>query len=131
MQLRKSWMIVGMSLSLLTGGALAQGSAGGETAAGPAAQGSPMAQRLSGRVFVGTYMRDGSPYVLDFRADGTLTDNRNAKGRWWIDDNGDYCREWETGPLAGNSGCYEILVHGARVAIYAGDDKVLDGELIE
>lgn len=131
MYFRKRCIVTAVILSCLAGGVLAQGSAGGYTAAEPAGEASPLEARLSGKVLMGTYIRDGSPYVLEFRSDKTLVDNRGGAGRWWIDDKGDYCREWTSGPLAGNSGCYEILVHGARVAIYADDTKVIDGELTE
>lgn len=131
MHFRKSHVLTAIVLSCLAGGALAQGTAGGYTAAEGGGEASPLEARLSGKVLVGTYTRDGSPYVLEFRSDKTLVDNRGGEGRWWIDDKGDYCREWASGPLAGNSGCYEILVHGARVAIYADDAKVIDGELTE
>jgi hypothetical protein len=129
MRFGKKWMIVGAALSCLTGVALAAEPASDYEAQRASEYKAEIEKALTGAVFTGTYARDNSPYVLQFGEDGTLTDNRNSEGRWWVSDQGEYCREWSTGPLAGTSACLEVLVHGKRMAVYSGNDKVLDGQL--
>ncbi len=86
--------------------------------------------RLAGATFKGIYIRAGTPYTLDFGRDGSLSDSAGRTGRWWVDDAGEYCREWKDGPMAGVETCMEVIFHLGKVAIYSGDDKVLEGEII-
>lgn len=129
MRYGRKGLLVGLMCGLVTGVALAQAQSGdyaaGE-ASGPKAE---LEAALGGAVFTGTYTRDGSPYVLQFGTDGSLKDNRERTGRWWANDQGEYCREWANGPMAGTSACLEVLIHGKRMAVYSGDEKVLAGEL--
>lgn len=124
MQMHKYAMVALVAASL-AGSAMAGGE-GKPPAEGLAAR---THAALSGAVFIGVYKRDNSPYTLDFGADGKLVDNRGQTGRWWIRDNGDYCREWSTGPHAGTEVCMEILVHGERMALYVNNETVVVGEL--
>jgi len=91
---------------------------------------SELASRLAGAVFTGVYLRAGTPYRMDFGVDGTLTDSAGREGRWWVNEAEEYCREWTSGPMAGVTTCMEVIVHLGRVAIFSGDEKVLEGELI-
>lgn len=128
MRIGKNWVAMGAAFSCLAGAALAAEPAAGDDAR--QAYKAEVEAALSGSVFTGTYARDNSPYVLEFGADGTLKDNRAGEGRWWVNDDGEYCREWSTGPLAGTSACLEVIVHGKRMAVYSGNDKVLDGAIV-
>lgn len=96
-----------------------------------AAEHSELAQRLSGAVFTGVYLRAGTSYRMDFGADGRLTDSAGREGRWWVDEAQQYCREWTSGPMSGVTTCMEMVVHGDRVAIFSEGEKVLEGELIK
>ncbi|MFT3760156.1 hypothetical protein [Thauera sp.] len=105
-----------------------------------AATGSAMAQNiitdraevekmLSGATFIGVYLRTESAYTLNFGADGKLTDASGANGRWWVDDQGRYCREWLDGKLQGNSGCMEVESEDGQIALYSKGKKVSEGIL--
>lgn len=116
--------IMTLAVACMTGAAMAQ------DAPKPVnAEAARTHEALSGAAFIGTYLRDNSPYTLEFGADGKLADNRGQTGRWWIRENGDYCREWTTGAHAGKEVCMEILVHGERMALYANNERVIVGEL--
>lgn len=130
MRVGKKWMVLGVALSCLTGVALAAEPASGYAEQPENTRKAELEKALGGSVFTGTYMRDNSPYVLEFGEDGSLKDNHAGEGRWWVSDDAEYCREWSAGPLAGTSVCLEIIVHGKRMAVYQGNDKVLDGELV-
>ena len=85
---------------------------------------------LAGATFAGTYLRAGTPYSMNFHADGRLSDSAKRNGRWWVDEGGNYCREWTDGPMAGVPACMKWVVNAGRVEIFSGEDKVLEGELI-
>lgn len=87
-------------------------------------------ERLAGANFTGVYLRAGTPYSMDFGRDGSLGDSAGRSGRWWISEQGQYCREWQDGPMAGIETCMEVVFHLDRVAIYSGEDKVLEGEIL-
>jgi hypothetical protein len=89
-----------------------------------------LGERLAGASFQGLYIRAGTPYTMDFGRDGSLSDSAGRTGRWWIDDQGQYCREWQDGPMAGVETCMEVIFHLGKVAIYSGEDKVLEGEIV-
>lgn len=95
-----------------------------------AEEANPLALSLSGSVFKGVYIRAGTPYTLQFGADGGLTDSAGRSGRWWVQDSQHYCRIWQDGPMAGVETCMEVVIHNQRIAIYSENDKVLEGELI-
>lgn len=84
---------------------------------------------LSGATLNGVYLRTQSAYTLEFRADGTLVDKNGAGARWWVNDSGQYCREWLTGKLAGNQACMDLMRAGQRVVIFSNGKKVAEGEL--
>lgn len=94
------------------------------------AEAESLSERLAGATFQGIYIRAGTPYTLNFGRDGSLTDSAGRTGRWWVNDEGDYCREWEDGPMAGVETCMEMIFHLNKVAIYSDEDKVLEGEII-
>ena len=89
-----------------------------------------LSDRLAGASFQGIYIRAGTPYTMQFGRDGNLSDSAGRSGRWWVDDEGMYCREWQDGPMAGVETCMDVIFHLGRVAIYSGDDKVLEGEIV-
>lgn len=84
---------------------------------------------LQGATLTGVYLRSQSRYVLQFGDDGTLVDTSGAVARWWVGDTGQYCREWLTGRLAGNSACMDLARDGDRLSIYSNGNKVAEGEL--
>lgn len=84
---------------------------------------------LSGATFIGVYLRTESAYTLSFGTDGKLTDATGANGRWWVDDQGRYCREWLDGKLKGNSGCMEVEFEDGQIALYSKGKKVSEGIL--
>lgn len=84
---------------------------------------------LKGATLTGVYLRTQSRYVLKFGQDGTLADTSGARARWWVSDTGQYCREWLTGRLAGNSACMDLVRDGDRISIYSNGIKVAEGEL--
>ncbi|GAB4302162.1 MAG: hypothetical protein Kow0096_23510 [Thiohalomonadaceae bacterium] len=85
---------------------------------------------LSGATLNGVYLRTQSAYTLEFRADGTLVDKNGAGARWWVNDSGQYCREWLSGRLAGNQACMDLAREGQRVVVYSNGKKVAEGELV-
>jgi hypothetical protein len=84
---------------------------------------------LSGAAFIGVYLRTESAYTLSFGTDGKLTDATGANGRWWVDEQGRYCREWLDGKLKGNSGCMEVEFEDGQLALYSKGKKVSEGIL--
>ena len=108
------------------------------TLAFAAASGSAMAQSfmtdkveveklLTGATFIGVYLRTETAYTLKFGTDGTLTDTTGAKARWWVDEQGRYCREWLDGKLKGNTGCMNVELKDGQVALYSDGKKVVEG----
>ena len=108
------------------------------TLAFAAASGSAMAQSfmtdkveveklLTGATFIGVYLRSETAYTLKFGTDGTLTDTTGAKARWWVDEQGRYCREWLDGKLKGNTGCMNVELEDGQVALYSDGKKVVEG----
>ncbi|HNQ76372.1 hypothetical protein ACNKW1_14360 [Thauera sp. WH-2] len=108
------------------------------TLAFAAASGSAMAQSfmtdkveveklLTGATFIGVYLRTETAYTLKFGTDGTLTDTTGAKARWWVDEQGRYCREWLDGKLKGNTGCMNVELEDGQVALYSDGKKVVEG----
>lgn len=85
---------------------------------------------LSGSRLEGIYLRRNTPYTLTFHTDGTIVNQRNEQGRWWVNQQGQYCRVWETGRLKGNSSCMYLAREGDRVAIYSRDKRVAEGVLL-
>jgi len=84
---------------------------------------------LTGATLDGIYLRTNSAYRLTFREDGTLDDGREAAARWWISEQGQYCREWLAGPLAGNEGCMDIRLHKGQVQLFFDGRQVAEGVL--
>lgn len=82
---------------------------------------------LTGATFIGVYLRTESAYTLKFGNDGTLTDTTGAKARWWVDEQGRYCREWLDGKLKGNTGCMNVELEDGQVALYSEGKKVVEG----
>lgn len=122
MKLNRLITTAGTAISMMTAGALH---------ADQHAVGDPeLAARLNGAMFSGIYLRAGTPYTMTFGADGSLVDSAGREGRWWTSEGGQYCREWTSGPMAGVTTCMQMIFHLDRVAIYSGDEKVLEGELI-
>lgn len=130
MQSGKILGLTGVMACCLAGAAIAAEPADGYDAEQAGTYQAEIKKALTGAAFSGVYVRDNSPYTLHFDADGKLTDNRGGVGRWWVSDKGEYCREWTAGPVAGSNACMEILIHGERMAVYSGDDRVLDGMIV-
>lgn len=84
---------------------------------------------LKGATLHGTYLRTQSEYVLEFGADGLLRDGKEEGARWWVNELGQYCREWLTGPLAGNEGCMDLQREGQFVRLYFEGRQVAEGSL--
>ena len=116
----KGALVVTVALSAASGAALAQNFISNKAEA---------EQLLSGATLVGIYLRTETAYTLKFGTDGSLTDTTGAKARWWIDDQGRYCREWLDGKLAGNKGCMNIEFEDGQVALYSEGRKVVEGIL--
>jgi hypothetical protein len=85
---------------------------------------------LSGARLHGTYLRTGTDYTLEFHPDGRLTDGRGKAARWWVNEQGQYCREWLSGRLAGNQACMDIQTSGQYIELHANGKKVAEGELL-
>ncbi|OGT87575.1 MAG: hypothetical protein A2286_00205 [Gammaproteobacteria bacterium RIFOXYA12_FULL_61_12] len=85
---------------------------------------------LNGKRLEGLYLRTQSAYSLSFRKDGSLVDQEGAQGRWWVNEQGQYCRKWETGKLQGHEACLDLALEGGKIAIYSGDKKVAEGALV-
>ena len=85
---------------------------------------------LNGTKLQGTYLRTQSPYFLEFRQDGTLINQRGAQGRWWVNEQGQYCRQWETGMLKGHQACLDLARDGDGIAIYSEGKRVAEGALL-
>ncbi len=86
---------------------------------------------LSGKTLKGVYLRTKSPYVLRFGADGGLVNQVGAKGKWWVNDKVQYCREWASGKLKGNKACMDLAPTPNGVAIYYRGKKVAEGGLTD
>ena len=86
---------------------------------------------LTGATFIGVYLRTESAYTLKFGNDGTLTDTTGAKARWWVDEQGRYCREWLDGKLKGNTGCMNVELEDGQVALYSEGKKVVEGIIVD
>lgn len=78
----------------------------------------------------GTYLRTNTPYSLNFLMDGTVVNQKGERGRWWVNQQGQYCRVWATGRLKGNYACLDLTRDGDRIAIYSRDRKVAEGVMI-
>lgn len=78
----------------------------------------------------GVYLRTNTPYSLSFLMDGTVVNQNGELGRWWVNEQGQYCRVWATGRLKGNLACLNLAREGEQIAIYSGDKKVAEGVLI-
>lgn len=85
---------------------------------------------LKGYKLEGTYLRSNTPITLDFKIDGTLLNQRGELGRWWVNQQGQYCRVWSTGRLKGHWTCLDIAKEGDGIAIYSRDKKVAEGTLV-
>lgn len=84
---------------------------------------------LAGATMHGVYLRNGSAYTLKFGEDGVFADEKNAGARWWVTEQGQYCREWLNGPLAGNEACMDVALDGERVLLFSNGSRVAEGEL--
>ncbi|MET0087938.1 MAG: hypothetical protein ABW082_15640 [Sedimenticola sp.] len=84
---------------------------------------------LTGKQLQGTYLRTQSPYSLHFKADGTLVNQRDEKGKWWINEQGQYCREWFTGRLTGNRSCMNLAMEDGVLVFYSKQKRVATGNL--
>ena len=113
-------LVAGVALSAVASAAMAQNFISTKAEA---------EQLLNGATLVGIYLRTESAYTLKFATDGSLTDTTGAKARWWIDDQGRYCREWLDRKLAGNKGCMNIEFEDGQVALYSEGRKVVEGIL--
>lgn len=78
----------------------------------------------------GTYLRTNTPYSLNFLMDGTVENQKGERGRWWVNELGQYCRVWSTGRLKGNLACLDLMREGERIAIYSQDKRVAEGVLV-
>lgn len=78
----------------------------------------------------GIYLRRNTPYTLTFHTDGTIVNQRDERGRWWVNHQGQYCRTWDTGRLKGNSSCMDLALEGNKIAIYSRDKRVAEGVLL-
>ena len=113
-------LVAGVALSAVASAAMAQNFISTKAEA---------EQLLNGATLVGIYLRTESAYTLKFATDGSLTDTTGAKARWWIDDQGRYCREWLDGKLKGNTGCMNVEFEDGQVALYSEGKKVVEGVL--
>ncbi|ENO85616.1 hypothetical protein [Thauera linaloolentis] len=113
-------LLAAVALSVAAGGAMAQ------TLITDKAE---VEKLLGGATFIGVYLRTESAYTLNFGADGKLTDASGANGRWWVDEQGQYCREWLDGKLKGNSGCMGVEFEDGQLALYSKGKKVSEGIL--
>jgi hypothetical protein len=78
----------------------------------------------------GIYLRTNTPYSLSFLIDGTVVNQKGERGRWWVNQQGQYCRVWATGRLKGNLACLDLAREGEQIAIYSKEKKVAEGVLI-
>lgn len=122
--IRTGWRSIGLlwMLAAFTAPALAQDYLSNKT---------EVEELLSGNTFIGIYLRTESAFTLNFAADGKLTDAAGANGRWWVDDEGRYCREWLDGRLKGNSGCMHLELEDGQLAMYSNGKKVVEGVFVK
>lgn len=85
---------------------------------------------LNGSRLEGIYLRTNSPYSLSFHKDGTLVNQKGERGRWWVNQLGQYCRVWATGQLKGHWTCLDLARENNQIAIYSSDKKVAEGILV-
>ncbi|MCW8827083.1 MAG: hypothetical protein OQK78_11750 [Gammaproteobacteria bacterium] len=85
---------------------------------------------LNGSKLEGIYLRRNTPYTLNFQTDGTVVNQRSERGRWWVNQQGQYCRTWDTGRLKGNSSCMDLSLEGDQIAIYSREKRVAEGLLL-
>ena len=85
---------------------------------------------LNGNRLDGTYLRTNTPYSLRFLIDGTVENQNGERGRWWVNQQGQYCRVWATGRLKGNLACLDLAREGEQIAIYSSENKVAEGVLV-
>ena len=78
----------------------------------------------------GIYLRTNTPYSLSFLTDGTVVNQKGERGRWWVNQQGQYCRVWATGRLKGNLACLDLTREGEKIAIFSKEKKVAEGVLI-
>jgi len=84
---------------------------------------------LKGAHFNGTYLRRNTHYAMHFKADGSLINQRNEEGKWWVNKQGQYCREWLTGRLKGNKACMSLARDGEQLLFISRGHKVAVGTL--
>lgn len=84
---------------------------------------------LNGSRMEGTYLRTNTPYSLSFLIDGTVVNQKGERGRWWVNQQGQYCRVWATGRLKGNFACLDLTREGEQIAIYSMEKRVAEGVL--
>ena len=85
---------------------------------------------LNGSTLEGIYLRRNTAYTLIFHSDGTVVNQRDERGRWWVNQQGQYCRVWNTGRLKGNSSCMDLAREGGQIAIDSRDKRVAEGVLL-
>ncbi|MCW9025439.1 MAG: hypothetical protein OQK73_12275 [Gammaproteobacteria bacterium] len=90
---------------------------------------SEVSSLLSGQKLNGTYLRTQSAYSLDFHKEGRLVNQKGEQGRWWVNEQGQYCRQWETGRLKGHQTCLDLAREDKKIAIYSKGKRVAVGSL--
>jgi hypothetical protein len=84
---------------------------------------------LKGATLEGVYLRSQAAYRLEFKSDGRLVGS-DGEGRWWVNEQGQYCREWLSGRLQGNQACLDLTCEGDGLGIYSQGRKVAEGRLL-
>ena len=84
---------------------------------------------LDGSRLEGIYLRTNTPYSLSFLIDGTVVNQKGERGRWWVNQQGQYCRVWATGRLKGNLACLDLTREGKQIAIHSKGKRVAEGYL--
>lgn len=105
---------------MVAGGALAQ-----EVLHNPA----EVEALFKGATLQGVYLRTQSAYVLEFGEDGILQGAKEAGARWWVNEQGQYCREWLAGPLTGHEACMDVAVAGEQVVLFSNGKRIAEGVL--
>lgn len=84
---------------------------------------------LAGATLHGVYLRTGSAYALTFGKEGVLAGEQHAGARWWVNEQGQYCREWLSGPLAGNEACMDVALSDGQILLFSNGRRVAEGIL--
>lgn len=87
-------------------------------------------QRLSGAELYGTNPF-GNPYTFTLEADGTMrgvagyNSEFTDKGRWWVRDDGQVCRQWNTW-LSGEARCAHARLEDGLIVWVTPDGQTMD-----